>query len=52
MLVRLRSEAIAHVENASSQYNLPAIDKKLRFAANREGVAEQFSDPGARPSAA
>jgi transposase len=48
MLVRLRSEAIAHVENTTSQYNLPTIDKKLRFAANREGIAELFSDAGAR----
>jgi transposase len=48
MLVRLRTEAIAHVENTTSQYNLPAIDRKLRFAANREGIAEQFTDESAR----
>jgi transposase len=47
-LVRLRTEAIAHVENTTSQYNLPAIDRKLRFAANREGIAEQFTDPAVR----
>ncbi len=47
-LVRLRTEAIAHVENTTSQYNLPALDKKLRFAANREGVAELFPDPSVR----
>ena len=47
-LVRLRGEAIAHIENTTSQYNLPAIDRKLRFAANREGIAEQFVDPAAR----
>jgi transposase len=48
MLVRLRTEAIAHIENTTSQYNLPAIDRKLRFAANRAGIAEQFADPAAR----
>jgi transposase len=49
-LVRLRTEALAHVENSTSQYNLPAIDKKLCFAANREGVAELFADASARRS--
>jgi transposase len=48
LLVRLRSEVIAHVTNTTSQYNLPEIEKKLRFAANREGIAELFTDPGAR----
>jgi transposase len=50
-LVRLRTEALAHVENSTSQYNLPAIDRKLRYAANREGVTELFTDPSARRSA-
>jgi len=48
MLVRLRTEAIGHVENTTSQYNLPAIDRKLRYAANRQGIAEQFVDLSAR----
>jgi len=47
-LVRLRTEALAHVENSTSQYNLPAPAKKLRYAANRHGIAEQFVDPAAR----
>ncbi len=47
-LVRMRTDAIAHVVNTTSQYNLPAFDKKLRNAANREGVAEQFPDPSVR----
>src|SRR4249919_80125 len=38
-LVRLRTEALAHVENSTSQYNLPAPAKKLRYAANRVGTA-------------
>lgn len=36
------------IVNTTSQYNLPAFDKKLRNAANREGVAEQFPDPSVR----
>jgi transposase len=47
-LVRLRTEALAHVENSTSQYNLPAPAKKLRCAANRVGTAELFIDPSAR----
>lgn len=47
-LVRLRTEVVAHVENTVSQYNLPAIDKKLRYADNREGIAGQFLNPSAR----
>jgi transposase len=47
-LVRLRGEALAHVENSTSQYNLPAPAKKLRCAANRVGTAEFFTDPSAR----
>lgn len=48
MLMHARAEAIAHVQNTVSQYNLPALAKKLSFAANREGVAEHFSDDSVR----
>src|SRR5437764_946036 len=47
-LMHARAEAIAHVQNTVSQYNLPALAKKLSFAANREGVAEHFSDDSVR----
>jgi transposase len=47
-LMHLRAEAIAHVQNTVSQYNLPALAKKLSFAANREGIAEHFSDDSVR----
>ena len=40
-LVRTRAEALAHIQNTLSQYNLPPIGKKLSFAANRVGVAER-----------
>jgi transposase len=47
-LVRTRAEALAHIQNTISQYNLPPLAKKLTFAANREGVAERFADESVR----
>lgn len=49
-LMRVRSEAIAHIQNTVSQYNLPPLAKKLSFAANRQGVAEQFPEESVRRS--
>src|SRR4030095_6164124 len=49
-LMRKRSELLAHVQNTNSQYNLPEIGKKIAYKANREGVAERFSDPGVQRS--
>lgn len=49
-LVRLRGEALAHVQNTFSQYNLPVPQKKLIFAANRTGIAEQFTEDSVRES--
>jgi transposase len=43
-LVRVRAEALAHVQNTFSQYNLPLPAKQLRYAGNRDGVVELFSD--------
>jgi transposase len=43
-LMRKRAELLAHVQNTNSQYNLPAIGKKIAYTANREGVAERFAD--------
>src|SRR5262245_57156319 len=43
-LVRTRAEALAHIQNTVSQYNLPPLAKKLSFAANRAGVAEACAD--------
>jgi transposase len=50
-LVRTRAEALAHIQNTVSQYNLPPLAKKLTFAANREEVAEQFADESVRQMA-
>lgn len=51
-LVHKRAEAITHVQNTNSQYNLPVFGKKLAYAANRAelAVAERFTDPSVRKS--
>jgi transposase len=41
-LVRQRSGLLTHIQIVNSQYNLPALDKKLRCESNRVGVAERF----------
>lgn len=48
LLMHVRSEALAHITNTVTQYNLPQLTKKLSFAANRQGVAEQFPDESVR----
>jgi len=47
-LVRKRAELLAHIHNTTSQYNLPEIEKRLAYRANREGVAEHFPNPSVR----
>jgi transposase len=49
-LVRRRAEALAHLVNTNSQYNLPALSKKLSYAANRAelDLPARFADPGVR----
>src|SRR5262245_38357168 len=42
-LMRKRAELLSHVQNTNSQYNLPAIGKKIAYKANRYGVAERFA---------
>jgi len=49
-LMRKRAELLAHVHNTNSQYNLPEIGKKIAYKANREGVAERFTDPAVQKS--
>src|SRR5215510_5196743 len=41
-LMRKRAALLAHVQNTTSQYNLPESGKKIASKANREGVAERF----------
>jgi len=50
--MRTRAELLTHVQNTNSQYNLPAIGKKIAYQANRDGVAERFSDPAVHKSIA
>jgi transposase len=49
-LVRIRAEALTHIQNTASQYNLPPFPKKLHYKGNRSGVAECFTDPSVRTS--
>jgi transposase len=51
-LMRKRAELLAHVQNTVSQYNLPALGKKIAAQSHREGVAERFADPSAQHSVA
>src|SRR5262245_51046815 len=49
-LVRRRAEALAHLVNTNSQYNLPPLAKKLCYAANRQelDLPARFADPSVR----
>jgi transposase len=49
-LMRKRAELLGHIQNTTSQYNLPALGKKIAYKANRVGVAERFPDPSVRAS--
>ena len=49
-MMRKRSELLSHIHNTNSQYNLPEIGKNLRYAFNREGVAERFADDSVQKS--
>ena len=43
-LVRWRGQALAHVTNTFTQYNVESPEKRLRNASNRVGIAERFTD--------
>src|SRR5262249_36449394 len=51
--VRRRAEALVHLTNTNSQYNLPPLAKKLADAANQEELhlPERFADPSVRKNA-
>ena len=49
-LVRHRGQLMSHVQNTHHQYNLPTPKKRIAYRANREGVAEQFTDACASKS--
>jgi transposase len=48
--MRTRAELLTHVQQTNSQYNLPAIGKKIAYKANRAGVAERFPHPAVHKS--
>jgi transposase len=49
-LVRRRAEALVHLTNTNSQYNLPPFPKKLAYAQNREAldIPQRFADPSVK----
>src|SRR5262245_14150061 len=49
-LVHRRAEAITHLVNTNSQYNLPPFGKKLIYAKNRQAlkIPERFRDESVR----
>ncbi len=49
-LMRRRAELLTHIQNTTSQYNLPPLGAKIAYKANREGVADHFPDPTVRKS--
>ena len=51
-LMRQRADLLAHVQNTTSQYNLPEIGKKIAYKSNRAGVAERFADAAVQTTVA
>ena len=49
-LVRRRAELLTHLVNTNSQYNLPPLNKKLIYPANRGelDLPARFTDPSAK----
>ena len=48
--MRKRAELLAHIQNTTSQYNLPPLGRKIAYKANRQGVAEHFAEAEVRKS--
>jgi len=49
-LARKRGALVAHVQQTTSQYHLPAIGNNIAYQTNRDGVAERFADPAVHKS--
>ena len=49
-IMRRRAELLTHIQNTTSQYNLPEFQTCLAYRKNRNGVAELFPDPAVRVS--
>ncbi len=48
MLVRMRSEVLAHIKLTHYQYNAEFFQKNINKKGNREGIDNLFSDPAVR----
>jgi len=48
MLVRMRSEVLAHIKLTNYQYNLPAFEKHIGKRGNRDDLAARFRDATVR----
>src|SRR4029453_6669379 len=47
--VRQRAQLLAHIVNTNTQFNLPALSKKLTYAANRPpDLVDRFADPSTK----
>jgi transposase len=51
-LVRQRGLLLAHIQNTHHQYNLPTPKARINYKCNRQGIAENFSDPSVSESVA
>jgi transposase len=51
-LMRKRAELLTHVQQTTSQYNLPDMGKKIAYKGNRDGIAERLPDPAVQKSIA
>jgi hypothetical protein len=51
-LMRKRAELLAHIQNTTSQYNLPTLEKNIGYEANRAGLSAHFNKPVVRTSMA
>jgi transposase len=49
-MMRKRAELLSHIQNTTSQYNLPALGVRVARPSERKNVAAQFVDPSARRS--
>ena len=43
--VRRQAELQGHIQNTRQEYNLPAFEKRIDRAVNREGITNHFDDP-------
>lgn len=42
-LVRKRGQLLAHIQNTRHQYQLPELERRIAYPANRDGLTERFN---------